>query len=231
MPGQIISHVAKSVGGLPLGVDTEAYDSSGTRRRHVAAIRRYLKVKAYGPEAKQVISDAVRKAAQTKEDLADIINVAIEELVRNNFELPAFGTLHEEAQSGRAEVNKLVYARVASAIDDEGCRLLDRLLETDETSRQTPWQTIKEDVGAPTINHLRELVKTIEWLKTQNVGEAALACIPDSKAKQFAGEAKSLDAGRMKEMEPAKRTRWRQRWLGNNSLADSTMWARCSSNG
>ena len=90
VPSQIISYIAKSIGGLPLVVDTEAYDTSGTRRRHVAAIRRYLKVNAYGPEAKKVISDAVWRAAETKEDLADIINVAVEELVRHNFELPAF---------------------------------------------------------------------------------------------------------------------------------------------
>ena len=76
----------------------------------------------------QVISDAVRRAAETKEDLADIINVAVEELVRHNFELPAFGTLHEEAQSGRAEVNKLVYACVVNATGDEGCRQLDRFV-------------------------------------------------------------------------------------------------------
>lgn len=191
VPSQIITHISTSIGGLALAIDAEAYDNSGTRRRHVAAIRRFLNVKAYGVEAKQVISDAVRRAAETKEDLADIINVAVEELVRNSFELPSFGTLHEEAQRGRAEVNRLIYGRVARAIGDEGCRRLDSLFESDDASRRTPWQMVKEDVGAPTINHLRELVKSIEWLKTQNVGRSALASIPDSKAKQFAGEAKS----------------------------------------
>jgi len=47
------------------------------------------------------------------EDLADIINVAIEELIRESFELPGFSTLHKEAKRGRAEVNRTLYRRVS----------------------------------------------------------------------------------------------------------------------
>jgi hypothetical protein len=50
------------------------------------------------------------RRAHAREDLADIINVAIEELVRQRFELPGFTTIQEEAQRGRAEVNRVFYA-------------------------------------------------------------------------------------------------------------------------
>jgi hypothetical protein len=36
---------------------------------------------------------AMSEAAATKDELADLINVAIEELVRKKYELPAFDTL------------------------------------------------------------------------------------------------------------------------------------------
>ncbi|HEY4049639.1 MAG TPA: hypothetical protein VGM27_22480 [Acidobacteriaceae bacterium] len=44
-------------------------------------------------------------------DLADIINMAIEELIRHNFELPGFTTLLKEAKLGRTEVNRTLYRR------------------------------------------------------------------------------------------------------------------------
>lgn len=36
------------------------------------------------------MKEAARKAAQTKEHLADIVNVMLEELVKQHYELPAF---------------------------------------------------------------------------------------------------------------------------------------------
>jgi hypothetical protein len=48
------------------------------------------------------------QAARTREDLADLINIGIEELLRQSFELPGFTTLLEEAQRGRAEVNRVL---------------------------------------------------------------------------------------------------------------------------
>ena len=52
--------------------------------------------------------------------LADIMNVAIEELVRNRFELPGFTTLLKEARRGRTEVNRGLYRCVAHALGDAG---------------------------------------------------------------------------------------------------------------
>ena len=89
------------------------YDESGTRRRHIPIIRAFLNVQPFNSEARALVATVVREAAQTKDDLADLINVAIEELVRNRFELPGFTTLLKEARRGRAEVNRGLYRRVA----------------------------------------------------------------------------------------------------------------------
>jgi hypothetical protein len=56
-------------------------------------IRDYAGVKAWGDEAQQAMERASQGEARTLEDLPDIINVALEQLVRQRFELPAFSTL------------------------------------------------------------------------------------------------------------------------------------------
>ena len=68
----------------------------------------------------RVAIDAVREAAQTKEDLSDIINVAIDELVRQSFELPGFTKIQEEAQRGRAEINRSFYSQVYDLLGENG---------------------------------------------------------------------------------------------------------------
>ena len=52
-------------------------------------------MKPFGVDGQAALGKAVREAAHAKDDLADIINVAIEELVRQAFELPGFTTIHD----------------------------------------------------------------------------------------------------------------------------------------
>jgi hypothetical protein len=52
---------------------------------------------------------AMREAARTKQELADLINVAIEELVRKKYELPAFDTLVRGARHVRSVLYRQFY--------------------------------------------------------------------------------------------------------------------------
>jgi hypothetical protein len=99
------------------------------------------------------------------EDLADIINVDIEELIRSSFELPGFTTLHEAAKRGRAEVNRSLYRRVSDAIGLEGHKAIDTLLvEPGSESRTTLWDALKQDAGSPALTHVRDLLARQRWL-------------------------------------------------------------------
>jgi len=208
VPLQIVTHIAHA---LPLfhgessSDDLERYDNSGTRRRHVPLIREHTGVKPFDGEALDLLTTYCRAAAQTKEELADIINVGIEELVHAGRELPGFTTLHEEAQRGRAEVNRAIYQRVGETLGDAGRRVVDELLKADESTRRSGWNALKSDPGKPTLSALRELVVHLDWLTKQNIAAMAFATVPDLKVRHFAAEAKSLDAARMSEMEPHKR--------------------------
>ena len=127
VPPVIMEHVAHTQGFLVAPGGLDDYDESGTRRRHVTVIRAHQRVKPFGADGLVVLGQAVRDAAQAKEDLADIINVAIEELIRQAFELPGFTTIHEEAQRGRAEINRGFYAQVFDSLGEDGRRQIDRL--------------------------------------------------------------------------------------------------------
>ena len=73
-------------------MEWEAYDGSGARHRHIARICDYLGVRHFDETARRILSRAIQQAALLREDLVDIIKIAIEELVRQRYELPAFRT-------------------------------------------------------------------------------------------------------------------------------------------
>jgi TnpA family transposase len=59
--------------------------------------------------ARHILIRALGEAARTKGDLIDLINVGIEELVRERCELPAFSTLEKAARKVRATRNRQLY--------------------------------------------------------------------------------------------------------------------------
>src|SRR5271154_3499905 len=146
VPRCIIEHIGHDQGMLMVPDSMTEYDESGTRRRHVRLIRKYLRVQSFDESGRVVLSIAVRLAATRMEDLADIINVAIEELIRSSFELPGVTTLHKEAKRGRAEINRALYRRVHDAIGTEGQKAIDTLLtESGSQSHKTRWDALKQD--------------------------------------------------------------------------------------
>jgi hypothetical protein len=87
-------------------IEWEAYDQSGTRRRPTALIRERLNVRPFDKAAQQIAEATFRSVAETREDLDDLVNAAIEELVRRRYELPGFRTLLDTARRLRAEINR-----------------------------------------------------------------------------------------------------------------------------
>ena len=59
------------------------------------------------------------KSAASKENLADIINDMLEELIKNNFEIPAFSTLLRLARATRTIVSSRLYQKVNDQLTDE----------------------------------------------------------------------------------------------------------------
>ena len=82
---------------------------------------------------------ALADAAATKYELEDLINVAIEQLVRQRFELPAFDTLNRAARRVRATYNRALYKRVFESLGKDELARIDALFVIDATTLRTPW--------------------------------------------------------------------------------------------
>lgn len=76
-PMLIVSHIADQMQCSVTGADLINYDLSGTRRRHLQVIRVHLQISADGV--------AMREASACKDDLIDLINIAIEQLNSSSF--------------------------------------------------------------------------------------------------------------------------------------------------
>src|SRR5512145_2895640 len=205
VPSVIVSHIADTANLKATAADLARYDASGTRKRHLAAVRTLLQVQPYGPSARHAMVRAMGEAAQTKDEIADLINVAIEELVRQRFELPVFNTLDRAAHRVRSFTLRGFYQQLFDRLDAPTLEAIDKLFVVEPENQRTTWDRLKEDADSPTIAHLRERTEHLDWLETLPGTTAYVVGLPDIKIKHFATEAKSLDAARMRELEPKKR--------------------------
>jgi len=187
--------------------DLAGYDDSGTRRRHLPLIREALDLRPYGPPARKAFLHAMVEAARTKDDLADLINVALEELVRCRFELPTFGTLDRAAHHARAVVAHGIYRQVEHRLSEETRTALDALFVVEPSTFWSAWQDLKRDPASPTLTHMKLLIAHLVSLSEQRnlLAPDLFIGVPHGKIKQFAAEAKTLDVARMREMLPRKR--------------------------
>ena len=117
-PKPMVQHVAQCAGydALPKGL--EAYDAGSVRRRHMALVRDYEGVSAWCEESQKIMADICREAARSRDDLADIINVALNELVRQRYALPALSTMLRVARAARTEINQGYYALVRERLSN-----------------------------------------------------------------------------------------------------------------
>jgi hypothetical protein len=205
VPPVIVEHIAQASDRLITPRTLKWYDRSGTRTRHVAIIRKQRQVEPFGEAAKEVMLKAMQEAAYTKDEPADLINVAIEELVRQHFELPVFSTLNRAAQHVRSTIYRAFYKQVYRTLDEMTRARLDALFRVEEANSYSAWNALRQDTRNPTLTHLKELIARHDWLRGLGISRERLAGIPEVKIKHFADEAKTLDAARMAAMEPHKR--------------------------
>lgn len=204
VPELLIRHIARCL-KLQKVPDMSDFDLSGSRKRYLSLIRGYLQVKPFDEDAQKALLESCKEAALTKEDPADIVNVGIEELIRLRFELPGFTTILRTAKYARTHINRHFQRMVFDELGEKGRRLIDSLLKVTAAKSKSDWEALKKDPGKPTVNNLRELLTQMDWVRTWYIDLQSLKHLPDAKLRNFAAEAKSLDAARMREVEPYKR--------------------------
>lgn len=205
VPPTIVAHVAAAAGLDKAVTEFDAYDAASSyRSRLMALVRDYVGVAAYGPPARRAATVAAIEASRGRDDLADIVNAAIEELARRRFELPAFGTLLKIARTARALVNRSYHRQAATAMSAETRERLLALLDVPDNQPRSAWDAVKSEPERPSPARMRAFLLHLHWLREQTA-DHALVGIPDQKLRQFAAEARSLNAADLSRMTEAKR--------------------------
>jgi hypothetical protein len=119
VPAAVLEHLRAL---LNLGADIEVeHDSTRTAKWHRALVRSYLNVVYEPAQARKVADTAIREAVKNRDDPADLINVALEELIRERCELPGYTTLDKLTATIRAEHNTALFGTVDGRIARQDC--------------------------------------------------------------------------------------------------------------
>ncbi|MBX9692807.1 MAG: DUF4158 domain-containing protein, partial [Cyanobacteria bacterium] len=202
---RIFEHIAESIGAVHDPVNLHDYSRSSQKWVHHGYVREFLGVTAYGEEARKVAAAASVEAATTRDDLVDIINVAIEELVRNRYELPGYSSLVKIARAARSRINSGYHQQVYQALSNESKDSLRGLFERSVRYAKTSWDTLKREPKKPSVRQLQDFLKHLHTLLQHDLRAEAFTGIPDVKINQFAAEARSLDVASMRDFAEPKR--------------------------
>jgi len=148
---------------------------------------------------------ALEMAVLTKYDLVDLINIALEELVRQRFELPGFTVLLRAVRTIRKQKTEALYQQVEDKLSSEERKCLDELFSGTAKDDVTAWEQLKQEPGKPLLSRLKLWIDRLEWLSTLQLAHTVLADIPLVKIQHFASEAFTLDNSRMTALAAAKR--------------------------
>ena len=207
IPKEISHHLANLLGYL-FPLDDDTYDKSGARSRHIQYIREFLKIKPLTEQTYQCMEKAAQQAANTKEHLADIINIVIEELIRQRFELPAFSRFYRIAIAARAKINESCFELANRQLDLKDKQLLDSWLTEKTDEGQSWWLKLKKEAPAPTTKNFRLYLEHVNWLKKYHEAlplKTTSLDLPDAKRQQFSMEAFACDLPHIRQLKAVKR--------------------------
>ena len=202
VPSAIIEHV-KSCLNVGKRIKLEPAISSIYRFQKV--IRAHLGVTAYNVEAQRIAVEAVAQAALIKDHPADLINIAIEELVKSRFELPAYSTLDQLAMTVRYNTHEQLFEQVDAQLSKADQAYLDQLLRPQAEDAEMTLSLLKAPPKKATLTHLKELQAKYESLMSFASAQRILADLTPAKIKYFAARAQALDIAELADIHPAKR--------------------------
>jgi hypothetical protein len=198
VPPAVVRHVREALG---LGGDVELERAAArSAKRHREFVRKRMNVTYDGAGVRKIAEDAIRKAVQAKDDPADLINVALEELVRARCELPGYTTLDVMAAAIRAEVNNGFCQTVAGRLDAAAKARLARMLVADPVSRRGEFDRVKDVAKAASLGRFKERLDLLESIDAIGPTEVWLDGVPPGKIAHFAGEARVTDVADMKKI-------------------------------
>ncbi|MGC1307103.1 MAG: DUF4158 domain-containing protein, partial [Phormidesmis sp.] len=202
IPDAVITHIRKF---LNLKDSVSAIAPEASRYRYYRLIRQYLKVKPYSSVAKQVAAKAIEAAVGVMDHPTDLINVAVETLVKESYELPAFGTLERLAKHLRTLNHTELYRQVSSQLNPVERDYLDGLITRSDADVQAMLNRLKSAPKSEKLTHLVQLQQTFDELMSFGDAQRLLKGVNLLKLKHLAAYAKTLDITEFRDINVAKR--------------------------
>src|SRR5665213_3334767 len=202
LPPAAIAHVAKQI---YLDTPQEFGYDRRTLYRHHKAIREYLGITPWGAEARKIASKAIAAAAEARLDPADLINAAIDALVRERCELPLLTTIETMAGTAHRIINAAQWNQVYARLSAQDIHDLNALLMVNESTQESPFAVMCRGAGKPTRENLKGLTIHYRWLETLVDPVTLLSPISEAKVTQWANEARRLKARELREYVPPRR--------------------------
>lgn len=204
IPSIIIKHIANQL-NFKESIDNIRYKRKGTLYKHHASIRDFLKIKQYDKEAQKLLIDTVTKNSYIMHNPSDLINSAIDILVKNNYELPAYSHIDRLTLKIRAKVLNEIFERTLEVVTNETKDLLDNILEVNDNNNFSDLNYLKEPSKKPTFKNMKNLISKLRFAESLGNFKDVLHSIPYAKVLQFAKEVYSLDASELKKYSDSKR--------------------------
>jgi TnpA family transposase len=180
-------------------------DTQISRHRHRLSIRAYLKVSPYSLGGERAVAPEIEQAAYTMSGPADLINVAIEHLIAQRFELPAFSTLDRLVGRVRHQVHQHLYAQITQGLSPDDIGRLDALLGVHHG--RSEFTRMKAVPRGASLQHMRQWSRRLDWLESILTTRPLVAGIANTKVQQFAAEARAYDVKDMRRIQRVPRRR------------------------
>ncbi len=217
IPTSIVSHISRQ-----LHVELSATDSFTyalrTLRRHQDLIRQFLGVNKWDDGAQQLVVKTMTTLASTCSNPADLVNGAIDAILRQRFELPALSTLRRMAGHFLQQNSDYLFEKVSLQLSPAEAHQLDQLLDVAEGANESLFTATCRSPGRPTRKNLRTLIDRVHRFDDIPDPKPLLTSVPENKIAQWADEVKRLNAAELKAYRPCRR-----RTLILSGLRDESM--------
>jgi hypothetical protein len=202
VPPTVIGHIRAC---LNLSANICAIPPERSRYYYAEAIRAYLRVSPFDRKAQTAIATVIATSAEIMEYPADLINVAVEELVKARYELPAFSTLDRLVGHIRAVVNNRLFQRIAKAMSPNQQAFVDELVSNSTPESELTFSLLRAAPKSARLSHIQALQTKFDQILTFGDARQLLMKIAPAKVKSFAAQAKALAMTDLREMNLAKR--------------------------
>lgn len=204
VPDAVVAHV-RGCAELP-GATTAVAGSVRTAKRYRAWVRERLGLVRDPGRARGIAETAMTSAARVKAHTADLVNVALEEIVRAGLELPGFTTLDKMAAWVRTRVEGEICAEVVARMGLAAQDRVARLLEVVAGEHRSGFDWVKEPARRATWSRFRLHAERMERL--DGLGDAGwwVEGVAAAKVAALAAQARVLSVGEMKDIAEPRRT-------------------------